>query len=518
MYIPLILDIAIGLIFIYLILSLLASEIQELFTTIFQWRAEHLKKSIEVLLKGGNRLSESEEHVIDLVNKLYRNPLISNINQEAKGWLSTLPRQLTWTIAWLYRSIKNPRSGREKPESVFGDNQHSGPSYIPSELFATTLLETLEIPTIFQKLSETRLEKFKNEQIVKNIQLILADLENSPRAYNRLLTKELVKKFDKFKIVLNKVVEDYKNNKTNLATSIERLEEKMDLYITITKNQFPEGEKLAEDFTKQLLSLKKDIFGITTTVNLEKAVLLGELEPSFIEVIQCLNKNSAIFREIKATLQDKDSATYKKLEEVINMLPESLRESLTILARRAESKITTKESEMNQLRLEIEVWFERSMQRASGVYKRNAKGVAIIIGCVIACAANADTFHIINRLSKDSAIRTTIAQNAGSVVAKDSAIKDLNALRDEAIDALADTALPIGWTAVNLEQQIGPSYEQQNHIIKIMLMVLGWILTGVAIAMGASFWFDLLGKVVNVRNAGKSPGSITDKSADSESN
>lgn len=43
MNLPFILDVAIGLIFIYLILSLLASEIQELIATVFQWRAEHLK-------------------------------------------------------------------------------------------------------------------------------------------------------------------------------------------------------------------------------------------------------------------------------------------------------------------------------------------------------------------------------------------------------------------------------------------------------------------------------------------
>jgi hypothetical protein len=38
---PVIVDIAIGLAFIYLLLSLLASEIQELIATILQWRAKH---------------------------------------------------------------------------------------------------------------------------------------------------------------------------------------------------------------------------------------------------------------------------------------------------------------------------------------------------------------------------------------------------------------------------------------------------------------------------------------------
>ena len=60
MNLPFVLDIAIGLAFVYLILSLLAAEIQELLTTLLQWRAAHLKKSIETLLTGGKNCSRSE--------------------------------------------------------------------------------------------------------------------------------------------------------------------------------------------------------------------------------------------------------------------------------------------------------------------------------------------------------------------------------------------------------------------------------------------------------------------------
>ena len=80
MNLPFILDVALGLIFIYLILSLLASEIQELLTTVLQWRAEHLRRSIEILLAGDAQNSEKPE-VIQLVNKIYGNPLIQSINQ-----------------------------------------------------------------------------------------------------------------------------------------------------------------------------------------------------------------------------------------------------------------------------------------------------------------------------------------------------------------------------------------------------------------------------------------------------
>lgn len=47
---PAFFDILIGLTFIYLILSLLASEIQELIAAFLQFRAKHLKKSIYIML------------------------------------------------------------------------------------------------------------------------------------------------------------------------------------------------------------------------------------------------------------------------------------------------------------------------------------------------------------------------------------------------------------------------------------------------------------------------------------
>jgi hypothetical protein len=37
------------------------------------------------------------------------------------------------------------------------------------------------------------------------------------------------------------------------------------------------------------------------------------------------------------------------------------------------------------------------------------------------------------------------------------------------------------------------------------LTPLGWILTILAISMGAPFWFDMLNKVMNIRFAGRSP-------------
>ncbi len=41
--------------------------------------------------------------------------------------------------------------------------------------------------------------------------------------------------------------------------------------------------------------------------------------------------------------------------------------------------------------------------------------------------------------------------------------------------------------------------------------ILGWLITTFAIALGAPFWFDMLGKVTNIRNAGRKPEEKSSK-------
>ena len=66
MSLPIVLEIAIGLIFVYLTLSLVASEIQEILSALLQWRAEHLKRSIEQLLAGDTQsLQSSQDPITD---------------------------------------------------------------------------------------------------------------------------------------------------------------------------------------------------------------------------------------------------------------------------------------------------------------------------------------------------------------------------------------------------------------------------------------------------------------------
>jgi hypothetical protein len=507
MNLPFILDVAIGLIFIYLILSLLASEIQELIATVFQWRAEHLKKSIEILL-AGNAENAEEAHVIQLANDIYNNPLVKNINQEAKGLFVTIPRKMTWAIGSLYRRLTRPRPGTDKSTSIFGDKKHTGPSYIPADVFATTLVETLQIPALVQLLTESRLKKFKEERLAEIEKIIIQLQEQTIDDYRFTdFFSNIYKEFSQLRSEFEKTCWNFHQKKASLKTSLNRMAESFDRYIESLQAQMPDHE-LCDKALRRLKFLRKDIFD-----DIEQAILLGGLQPNINEVVQTIKKDSEIYKEIKTAIQDQDSEAYKGIQAAFQTietkLPDSVVENLGVLAKRAQARVKTTEEGMNALRLEIENTFDSSMERASGVYKRNAKGAAILIGLAIAITANADAIHMTRRLSKDSALRDTITNSAGEIALRRNDTVDLDQLRQETDQALTNISLPIGWGDANLGQQI--KWTRQSKItfpyLKILALIPGWLLSGIAIAMGAPFWFDLLSKIVNVRNAGKRPDS-----------
>jgi hypothetical protein len=276
------------------------------------------------------------------------------------------------------------------------------------------------------------------------------------------------------------------------------MRDSLDKYIDSFQANIGNHEDILDKPLRELKFVRQDIFE-----DAEKAIVLGGLKPNINEIVKSIKKGSDIHGEVIAAIQDKDSETYKKVQELIDILPDSVVDSIETMAKRAQMRAKSTEEGIILLRKEIENSFDSSMERAGGVYKRNAKGVAIIIGITLAITANADTFHIINRLSKDSLLREIIINQAVKVTPQGSNPSDINKIDPNEI--LKEVELPIGWTSANVQQQINVTKYRINGlpVFSVLSMIAGWLVSGIAIAMGAPFWFDLLGKVMNVRNAGK---------------
>ena len=149
------------------------------------------------------------------------------------------------------------------------------------------------------------------------------------------------------------------------------------------------------------------------------------------------------------------------------------------------------------IRTEIAAWFDDGMNRVSGWYRRQTQLIILIIGVLVTLFANASTVHVARDLWQDDALRYAIAQEAVSI---ESTTQSTDSL--EVPDSLL-ASFPVGWEN---EDPFGrregvPDWTWGTLFAHLM----GWVLTAAAVSLGAPFWFDLLGRVANLRGTGRRP-------------
>jgi heme oxygenase len=97
----------------------------------------------------------------------------------------------------------------------------------------------------------------------------------------------------------------------------------------------------------------------------------------------------------------------------------------------------------------------------------------------------------------------TAAQKAAE--SADQAVDEANSRFDKARAALRDLRIR---RLETLEQEVAVTGEGWSWLGRnepIIVRVLGWLVATLAASLGAQFSFDALGRLVNVRDAGKKP-------------
>lgn len=485
MNIPIILDIALGLVFIFFALSLLASELQEIISTLLQWRAEHLKRSIEVLLSGNDR--EKDVAAQALADALYGSPWIRSLNQEAKGRIARSLRGILHLLGRIYRTLTGTRN-------VFGAGETSGPSYIPAEAFANSLLERMQLGQLWQVLAEDRLATFAADRVILPVSNILSDLKASTG--NEFLLNAELKQFEQS---VQGIVQDFRSSTVSLPESVDRIVRRLEDFTLMAQDILPDSHPLTETFMRRLEYIKR---GLAST-SAERAALLCKLRPSVIALLDVFEPGSATNCELRRLAEGNHAVAQILVQclEQAAMTP-ALRASLVALARKAEALTDKAQGQVEQFSREIETWYDRGMERATGVYRRNAKAVALMIGIATAVAINADSFHIASRLATDPILRDTVVQAADQLVTESSGdlSQDLTQVQAAVDTALAEIPFPLGYTDAVLKQQ--REAEAAWPLPLVQRRWLGWLVSGFAISMGSTFWFNALKTIVNVRNTG----------------
>lgn len=199
-----------------------------------------------------------------------------------------------------------------------------------------------------------------------------------------------------------------------------------------------------------------------------------------------------------------DGKAFDELEDRIETLPDDdLKKVLRQFLREAESDVDV-------FKGKVQTWYNDVMDRASGWYKRYTQKILVGMGFLIAIVFNADTLAIYERLESDPETLQqviTLAEDyvdgqKGAEVAPvqlspefNASLAKLEGLVNNQIETVS-SPLGLGWKNV-IWSEVTP-YD-------VLLKLLGWTVTALAVSLGAPFWFDLLRKLVNIRSSGNKP-------------
>ena len=170
------------------------------------------------------------------------------------------------------------------------------------------------------------------------------------------------------------------------------------------------------------------------------------------------------------------------------------------------ASLATANEDVEKLRDGVASWFDSAMDRVNGAYKRDLQYISLAVGLLVAIAFNADTINVGVKLWGDSNLRSAMvtvatgiqkpaapAADSGAADSVDKSLEATVASYDKAETVLQP--LPIGWSQKGFK----------TDPLAWASRIAGWLVTGLAISLGAPFWFDLLNTFMNVRGAGQKP-------------
>jgi hypothetical protein len=188
--------------------------------------------------------------------------------------------------------------------------------------------------------------------------------------------------------------------------------------------------------------------------------------------------------------------TIDALQKAVN----SMEGNLTV-KRALSSFVAAAGNDVNKVRAGIEAWFDSSMERVGGWYKRRIQWILLALGLAISIALNVNTLTIAQHLWLDPQLRSMVVAEASNQ--QQEGTNEGKSAEDRLVanrTALESLGLPIGWSGCDWGEKAATGW---GVVYLGMWHLLGWLLTAAAISFGAPFWFDLLSKFLSIRSTVK---------------
>jgi hypothetical protein len=461
-----IVEVVIGIIFVWIVLSLTTIQFQEWISTRLDKRARDMELAIHEMLANPN-----------LKAQLYDHPLIRGLTAKKRRKPSEIP-------LWYYRYPILRGFTKEKRKI---------PAYIPSQQFALTLFDlALTAGT-------------ESSIIQQGVLKIRDDLENE----NKLTVYEAV-------------IEEL-----NLLAEFARSAAGTEARTAITRRTLESLKSEAEQFIEKFrakypkLKLEKEL---EEKIRKDLADTLQEASNRKQEIDQLLVKQPP----------NTSGNTLSKIRRgaaAMSVISPEFNQTLNALLQNVEEYVTDKETELAKARGNVEKWFDDSMDRVSGTYKRYSQALALWIGLIIALLLNVDSINLTLYLWREPSVRQALAAQASNFELPEG---ELQANPEEALQKFREQfvglSLPVGWV---INESQGAAYldancrlfpglneafgipvsasvkciapPQSNNQTNLALKLIGILITALAARQGAPFWFDILKRVVNLRGTGANP-------------
>lgn len=204
--------------------------------------------------------------------------------------------------------------------------------------------------------------------------------------------------------------------------------------------------------------------------------------------------------------------------------------------------------DIEKFRAKLEFWYNSMMERSTGWYKRQTQSILFFLGLFVAISFNIDAIAISKILIHNKEIRgqmatlaaskvTVYGATAGTTPTDDKALQaSLGKMKSDASDV--QNILGLGHAPAKVDtscmtrmkarfKDLAAERQQDTAKLKklandaggcqvpdtsanvyqgnFLFSLLGWIITALAISLGAPFWFDLLSKIVSLRSSGSPP-------------
>src|SRR5260370_20954235 len=378
-----VLDVAVGLVFVYLLAGLIVSTITELYAGWLGWRADKLLDGIRNLINSPGAKDWAEE--------LYEPPLI-------KG-MAPLPTKV-FAIGKFQLAPQAP-----------------GPSYIPARAFSAALLGLIQNsqPTVapvtnaLQGILRLANDPHTSAADIKKSILEIADnfsITSPPGALDlRIKTdlQTLASKIPDSDVTLGQLITGVQTIVNNLSgTDPIQANLKRDLQNLVPNA--PAFSVTVDQLKNSLQTLTDNITGYSTPLLAIKSDL-----QTLLKKIPGEADSAAIALEIVRIFVNNVWERY--LADIIGEIPNGkLKTALATLLQQTDGNLES-------FKTAVETWFNDSMDRVSGWYKRHTQWVHLILAVALTFALNLDSVSIVKALSQDtSRLLKTGAPNAEKFV------------------------------------------------------------------------------------------------------